>query len=274
MAQYEVQGLGITTGRKRKKVYRASSEEEARQLAYKDGTEAESITELPPEPPTEMQLEYANGIGLKIPEGVTGAELSSLLTNEEERDKVATERHRKFAERYGVQFTKYTGKKTLFDSIQAHLTETGNERDMLSWFTYRIYRQLVKGKLNVPIESPDDAAIQSIVDELIEDDSIIKSVRRYNGRDLIWFGKWTTPDGYTVQGGSERTMAYKKAEELLKAKLDIVKPAATPAPKPNTSTRAKPKEVAKSETSGCLGTFLFIAAIPTSIALSSLVDLI
>lgn len=270
MAEYEVRGTGITTGRQRKRVYRASNEDQARQLALADGTSVELVTKLPPEPPSERQLEYANGIGLKFPEDVSGAELSSLLTNYERRDKIATERHRKFAERYDVEFTKYTGKKSLFDNIQTKLIEEGNERDLLSWFTFRVYRQLVKGELNVPIESPDDAPIQLVVDSVIGDDDIIKSVKRYEGEDLIWFGKWTTPDGYIAEGGSVRTKAYKKVEELLITELGIIKPA----PTPKTPKRQKLEDASRGETSGCLGTFLVITAIPLSIAITTLMDVI
>ena len=167
MPTYEIQGVGIDSGRKRKRVYIAINKDKARQIATVNGTKVEAIVEIPPEPPTEGQLEYAKGVKLHMPEGVTSAELSDLLTNKEEGDELSVERDRVFAERYELEVTQYIGKKSLFDYIQSSVVQPGKERDMLGWFVFCVYRDFVKDKLDAAISSPDDAEIQRVVDILM-----------------------------------------------------------------------------------------------------------
>jgi hypothetical protein len=111
---------------------------------------------------------------------------------------------------YGIEFTDHIGKKALFNRIQAALVAPGREKELLFWFTFRVYRELVGGADNAPIEGPDDPIIGKIADELVTDEQIVRSVRRYEGRELIWFGEWTSPEGYVRTGGSNRTAAYKR----------------------------------------------------------------
>lgn len=52
MPKYEIKGQGKDTGRKRKRTYWASTENDARQLAEEDKTLVEEVIELPTEPAT------------------------------------------------------------------------------------------------------------------------------------------------------------------------------------------------------------------------------
>lgn len=62
--------------------------------------------------PTDNQINYAQSLGIYIPFGITFDELSDLISNVENNDKLATDRHKSFAEFYGVRYTKNIGKKT------------------------------------------------------------------------------------------------------------------------------------------------------------------
>ena len=221
MPRFEVEGTGKRTGRKRKRVYSAVNLEAARKMADEDQTQIERITELPPDPPTERQLAYAKDLGIEIPTDATKADVSDLISLKTEEDKPASERHKGFAQLYHVEASRFTGKRALFDRIQSTLVHPGREKDLLSWFTYRVYRQLTSASDDAPIKGPDDPVIQEIAAQLAADEKIVKSVRRYSGQELIFFGEWTSPNGSVHTGGSNRTAAYKQVSELLREKASF-----------------------------------------------------
>ena len=221
MARFEVYGRGKDSGRKRKRVYSAFDEQEVRRFAEADGTVIEEIKLLPPDPPTERQLEYAKDLAIDVPSDATKDDVSDLISVILDKDKPATPRHRAFARRYRIEVTNYIGKRALFDRILFALKEPGKEKELLSWFTYRVYRELVQGVDNAPIDGPDHPVIQEVATQLESDESIIKSIRRYEGRELIWFGEWTSPSGHLYTGGSNRTTAYKQASACLRERLNL-----------------------------------------------------
>ena len=221
MPSFEVTGRGRETSRKRKRIYAAYDEAEARQIAEADGTIVEGIQILPDEPATEAQLSYARDLGISIPENPTKDELRDLLSCHLDHDKPATQRHKSFARAYRVYHTRFVGKRVLFNLIFAALQTPGRERELVAWFTYRVYRELMHGAEDAPITGPDDPAIRAVADELWTESSIIDSIRRYRGSDLIWFGQWTAPDSSLHNGGSNRTIAYKRASRLLSDSLNL-----------------------------------------------------
>lgn len=266
MPSYEIKGKGKDTGRKRKRIYFAANELEAKRLAEDDGTLVEEVVEIPPDPPTERQLDYARDLGISIPVNATKDDLSDLISLKVDRDKPSTERHKKFGRAYGIEFTDYIGKKDLFNRIQAALIAPGREKELLSWFTFRVYRKLSGGVDDTPIEGPDDPVIQEIAEELVTDEKIVKSVRRYEGSELIWFGEWTSPDGYLYTGGSNRTAAYKQTSSILKQR---VKFPANPQKKASSSAPARNRnKIATSESKGCLSVIVVALVIPVGIVLS------
>lgn len=221
MAKFEIKGHGRDSGRARKRIYSAFDKAEALEMAEANGTIVNTVHLLPDEPPTDSQLAYAKDLGISIPENVTKAEISDLISSHLEKDKFATERHRSFAKRYRVECTRFSGKRALFDRILDALKEPGREREIVSWYVFRVYRELVEGAENAPIQGPDDPIIQEIAEQLQNDQSVIKSIRRYEGRDLIWFGEWTAPDGRVFTGGSNNTIAYKRTSKLLRQKIRL-----------------------------------------------------
>lgn len=260
MPSYEIKGKGKDTGRKRRRIYSAPNEVEARQLAEDDGTLVEEVTEIPPEPPTERQLGYAKDLAISIPATATKDDLSDLISLKVDRDKPATERHKNFGRIYGLEFTNYIGKKALFDRIQAALVTPGREKELLSWFTFRVYRGLAGGADSAPIASPNDPTIEEIAEELVADEKIIKSVRRYEGSELVWFGEWTSPDGYVHTGGSNRTAAYKQTSSLLKQRAKLPEK-----PRKRSSSSVQQRSCntnATNEPKGCLSVVIIALAIP------------
>nr|BAJ06900.1 hypothetical protein [uncultured bacterium] len=260
MPSYEIHEKGKDTGRKRHRVYSAPTEEDATKLAEADGTSVEAVSEIPPEPPTERQISYARDLAISVPSNATKDDLSDLISLKIDRDKPATERHKAFGRSYGLDFTNYIGKKALFNRIHAALIAPGREKQLLSWFTFRVYRELAGGAENAPITGPSDPIIEEIAAQLSTDEKILKSVRRYEGADLIWFGEWTAPNGTVHNGGSKRTSAYKEAAALLKQRAKL--PEGT-----NKSSRSSAQQggraaVTATESKGCLSVIALAFALP------------
>ena len=260
MPTYEVTGTGRDSGRKRHRVYKALDEAHARAQAEADETIVASVTQLPPEPPTERQLAYAKDHGISVPAEASQEEVSDLIDAGLHRDKPAAPRFQAIAKRYGVVFTQYTGKKALFDRVFARLCKPGLEEDMTAWFVFRVYRELVGGKPDASIKGPDEPVIRDIAKQLAQDQSVVKSIRRYQGRELVWFGEWTSPDRELHSGGSNNTISYKRAASLLREKMGAEVRPARGAPPGTDAERSRP--TARSvQKKGCLSLLLIVAVI-------------
>lgn len=252
MSYYEIKGKGKDSGRNRRRIYFARDEASARRLAEGDGTVVDEVNEIPPDPPTERQLNYARDLRITVPENATKDDVSALITIKVDGDKPATDRQKRFGEMYGVDSSTYIGKKDLFDRIQADLVIPGREKELLTWFTFRVYRELVGGVDNAPISGPDDPIIEKIAQELVDNKKVLSSVRRYEGRELIWFGEWTSPEGYLYTGGGNRTTAYKTVASLLRHRANI----------PELSRNRGRKENIQKNRNGCLSLVVFILLLP------------
>ena len=250
MPNFKVTGVGVKTGRNRTRTYSAFNEDRARQMALDDGTEPEKIEIIPPQPPTERQLEFARNVGINVPQGASADEVSDLLSIYQDRDKPATERHRTFADYYEVETTRCIGKKKLFQLIFNKLSQQGNEEELATWFTFRVYREITNAANTAIAAHPNNPKLVAIGKQLAKDEKILKSIRRYEGKDLIWFGEWTAPDGITYSGGSNRTAAYKAAASALRAEFGLP------------VQQSKPKRVAirKPQPAGCFS-ILFLGAV-------------
>jgi len=171
-----------------------------------------------PAPATENQIEYGRDLGIDFPPNVNIDEARDLISAKLSGDRPANDHHRLFAKMFGAFYTSYTGKRELFDRIFNQLNRPTHEKDLCAWFVYRVYRHLVHGSDSAPITGPDHPIIQEIAQELVRNDAIVQSIQNYKGRNLIWFGKYTNPDGESYFGGTEGSPAYIKTSELLYAK--------------------------------------------------------
>ena len=251
MPYFRVNGKAAESKNPRNRQYLAKSATEAQSQAEKDGIVVASVEEIAAQPATERQLAYAADLGIVIPDGITKDEISDLISIKTSDDEPSTARHRAFAESFGLEPTKYIGKKLLFDGIWTTLKQSDRQLELLQWFTFRVYRQLVNGSLGSPIDSPFNPVILEVAQELSKDDKALGSIKRYEGRSLIRFGELSAPDGSTYNGGSTRTIGYKEASRLLSIRLgigDTSKPTDAPRPKNKpTAIRKQP------EPGGCAG---------------------
>jgi len=185
------------------------------------GVKARMAPQVTDEPPTDRQLAFAHDLGISIPAQATKLDLTDLIDAQVHRDKPAAPALQVFAKRFGVIFSQYAGKKSLFDRLFTFLTRPGREEDMTAWFVFRVYRELVRGKAEAAIKDADDQTIREIARLLLQDKGVVQSIRRYQGRDLVWFGEWTSPDGEIHQGASNQTIAYQRASSLLREKVSF-----------------------------------------------------
>ncbi len=117
---------------------------------------------------------------------------------------------------------------------------------------------MVNGADNAQIKNPDDPIIQEIASQLESDEKFIKSARRYEGRDLIWFGEWTTSDGYLLTGGSNRTEAYTIASSLLREKAGIpIRASGNTSTKQEIQTLKEGTRQIEKEPKGCFSVIVF-----------------
>jgi hypothetical protein len=168
------------------------------------------------EQPTEEQIRAAREYGIDFPSDATADELSDLVSLATWHDTQASPELRAIATGYGLEASTYSGKKLLFQRIFDHLSQPGREHDLAAWFTYRVYRELVAGAAGSPVRGPADPLIQTVARQLAADPAFIDSIRRYQGVDLVRFGRWVAPDGTPHEGGSNRTTAYRRTAELLR----------------------------------------------------------
>jgi hypothetical protein len=87
--RFQINGFGRESGKRRSRVYSAADEEAARAIAFNDGTVIESISEMPPDlpqPATESQKNYAEGLGIEFDPSITKSEISVLIAERVKAD--------------------------------------------------------------------------------------------------------------------------------------------------------------------------------------------
>lgn len=272
MPKFQVTGKGRESGRARKKAYQANNDDHARSLAEADGMvvgEVEELSSLP----TDGQRAKAAELDIQVPVGITSEELSNLISLTTWHDKKADPALKDLAASYGIPVNAYSGKKFLFARIFECLCVPGREHDLVAWFAYRVYRELVHGAPGMPITGPNDPKIQGIAVRLAAEESLIKSIRRYSGDSLIWFGRYTTPDGVVLEGASNCTTAYRSVSALVRPLAEPVSDwlppvrdipreeprLASPADVPAPSLAGIPSAPARSGCRGTVGIFVLAA---------------
>lgn len=258
MNNYEVIGIGKETNRKRKKVYRAETEDAAKSLAEKDGIIVESINLLSPDPATERQLSYAKDLGIKIPENPTKDQISYLISSKTETP--ASNDQINYALKLGVQFHEYDFRsKEIIQNKISNLLGHGSARynaELAKWYVYSVARYLSKGNWSTPEKSNIETnTIKEAVNKLISDEKAFKSFQRQMEYEepfsIIPFGQKTDEDGYFQEGSSRSTAAYKLVSEFLKENLEIQ----NKSPKPKRSNGKQEPQAKNEESSNFTAVF-------------------
>ncbi|CAM3576527.1 hypothetical protein [Halomonas lysinitropha] len=237
MPKYQVRGTGKESGRSRTRTYTAKDEISARKMAETNGTAVDGIEELPPEPPTERQIAYAKDLGIRIPAEATKDELSDLLSCKVDEDSKASPKLLKLADEYGIETTQYSGEGAVYGRIFTALSAASREHELAAWFAFNVLQDRL-GSQSTVVASLNDPKINAVASKLVADTKAMKSIKRYSDSTLLWFGERTDRDGYTRQGGSKRTAAYKYAADLVDAEFGLKAPTQKSPREPSRSCNA------------------------------------
>jgi len=167
--------------------------------------------EKPPELATDRQRDYAGALGLAFPADITKSAMSELISKTVDKEGDPDPGLMEFARAHGLDVSPYVGEGALYDRVFRMLPE----EDKARFFAYSVYRwgsDDREGNLDC---SPQRELIDEVARQLRRNPQALKSLLRYEGRDLRFFGE-TTFEGVPRHGGSENTIAFKEASRLLK----------------------------------------------------------
>ncbi|WP_108307091.1 hypothetical protein [Metalysinibacillus jejuensis] len=158
--------------------------------------------------PTDKQLAYAKNLGIPVPEWASKSDVSLLITRlVEEKDFSAPSAQLvEFANAKNIIFSGCAGKKYLYNTIFDNLSDY----DKAAFFAFSLYRWLSDDRHGNLETSPLKNMFYEFAKDVSQDDAFMNSLKRYKGADLRLFGEVIIPSGQVVEGGSTRTIAYKK----------------------------------------------------------------
>lgn len=209
---YKISGINEATNRKKSIKIDGLSEDDAIESVLKQGLkEISNIEIIPFDVPTERQLDYAKSLGLIIPNASTKEDVSALISKRVDRDSTPNPGLLEFATNKRIFLSNYIGKTALYEQVFSRLVD----KDKIAFFAFSIYRYISDDRhANLDTHS-GKALFYEFADSVISDESFMKSMNRYNGSDLKFFGEFTTSDGWTHTGGSVDSLAFKQARGFL-----------------------------------------------------------
>lgn len=217
--RYKIKGKHFETKRIRSLNINAFDEDDAIELAKNSGLETiESIEVVPFEPPTERQIEYATDLGISIPEDACKWDVSTLIDRVVEKDGEPREELVEFATNHRLFFSKYIGKNALYNLIFRELPDI----DRVAFFIFCVYRHISDDRHANLDTHPFRDRFYEFAKEHVKDERFMKSMNRYQGVDLKFFGELTV-NGWVHSGGSVNTIAFKTARQFL-IDNDLIQP--------------------------------------------------
>lgn len=209
---FKIKGKHIETNRIRTLKIEAITEADAVIEAKNSGLQTiTSIEIIPFPPPTERQIEYAHSLDVEIPENASQQDVSALISRSVEKDGTPNEGLVEFATNKKIFFSKYIGKTALYNKVFQQLDKT----DRIAFFIFSIYRYVSDDRHANLDTHPNKNDFYEFAYSINEDEKFLKSLNKYDGASLKYFGEFTTPDGWTHTGGSVNTIAFKTAREFL-----------------------------------------------------------
>ena len=211
---FEYSAVFSKTNRTRTRQIEAFSKAEAlEQIKNLGYMEPITIKQLPFAPPTQEQIIACRNHNSYLPAKVCMIDVSAIISKEMAHDSIPNPELFHYATEMKIKLSYFTGKKALYSIIFDNL----ELRDKIAFFAFCIYRYLSNdrhGNLNTSYRK---AYFYEFADSKLEDTSFIKSMNRYSGAELRYFGSIRI-DGNIYSGGSKQTIAYKEVVAFLKEK--------------------------------------------------------
>lgn len=172
-------------------------------------------------PATSHQREYAQSLGITIPQTATKSDTKALVDRFLDEDVQAPTPLIQYARTHNILCSSYIGYKYLHNLMFDNLSIL----DLSAFFCYCIYQDIL-GDFHTNLdEHPHSLVFYNFANQYSEDFYFTSSLQDYYGDDLLTFGKNTIPfpDGttQTVYGGSKQTTAYKLATTYLAETLNV-----------------------------------------------------
>lgn len=210
--RYEIKGRHIETKRIRTLKVDAFNEEDAKKQADEQGIKTIiTIDAIPFETPTENQLDYAKDLGIFISGDLTKEDVSALISKAVDKDNEPNQGLLEFATNHRIYTSKHIGKSALYNKLFALLDDI----DRVAFFIFSIYRYISDDRHANLDNHPNRKFFYEFANSNVSDERFMKSMNKYSGIELKYFGQLTTPDRWTHTGGSVNTIAFKSAREFL-----------------------------------------------------------
>lgn len=222
MPRCDVVSINAAKGRFRSRLYKAPTIELAAKSAKTDGATVDYVMPNGLASIDFTLFRLVRRQRLAIPSSVSDDEIADLTCLAVMRDVPAPLTLQRIAINYDIVVTKYSGKRLLFQKIFEQLRMPGNEQDLVAWFVYCVYLDLIRHMAETAVDDPDDPLISVVARRLVSQPPVIESIRRYVGTDLISFNAKTHAG--RVRGG-RKTIAYRVAANILKpfAEMELMK---------------------------------------------------
>ena len=212
---YKARAVYTQTQRKRSVEVKAFNLEEAKEYMLSNGfKEPIEITQISFPPPTDRQVEACIEHNTQIPDDVCQYDLSAIISKEVDYDTNPNPELVHFATAKGLKFSYYIGKKALYNYIWDSL----QGEDKIAFFAFAIYRFVSDDRQANLDKSQHRDVFYQFAKTKLEDVSFIRSMEKYKGENLRYFGKISV-DGIQMTGGSKNTIAYKDTIAYLKEKI-------------------------------------------------------
>lgn len=212
MYRYEIKALYTPTNRIRTTTIEAQNREDAIARLKMDMNFSEPfVIEEFFDEPTSRQLDYAKDLKIKIPKHASIRDVAALIDRAINHDSDPNPGLIEFAKNRRILFSQYIGKKALYNRVFYELSE----RDKIAFFAFCVYRHVSDDRHANLDTHPKRQLFYDFAAEKEKDERFTKSMSKYSGEDIRFFGTIKFPDGGEVYGGSISTIAYKTCVDFL-----------------------------------------------------------
>lgn len=218
MYRYEIKALYTPTNRIRTTTIEAQNREDAIARLKMDLNFSEPfVVEEFFDEPTSRQLDYARDLKIKIPQHASIRDVAALIDRAVNHDSDPNPGLIEFAKNRRILFSQYIGKKALYNRVFYELSE----RDKIAFFAFCVYRHVSDDRHANLDTHPKRQLFYDFAAEKEKDERFTKSMSKYSGEDIRFFGTIKFPDGGEAYGGSISTIAYKTCVDFLQSNCGV-----------------------------------------------------